>query len=281
MHKTSRETQGAISLHGNRKKAQRRNRDKVETMCFSGVTTMLNFFTTSNGFRSTLPVVSNLTAMNVWDGVCMCFIYASLLEFVCVNYVGRKRPMHNVVYRPGENPVTQVLLLTLLPSYIHDPPALFLFSPTLVRFVFPPLCKRSLFIHIGFAFISFFFSRFTIPKIQSHSQFSHPEFTERNSRHYFLSVWLCLWFFLFYCLFTPHCLYFMFFLLSSSRFLTNRHLFFLIFRSVRATRISRTFTRWLTKWISGEVLTLAIEFSSYSFFFTTNAGVDSPERDEL
>ncbi|XP_041970986.1 glutamate-gated chloride channel isoform X8 [Aricia agestis] len=74
-----------------------------------GVTTMLNFFTTSNGFRSTLPVVSNLTAMNVWDGVCMCFIYASLLEFVCVNYVGRKRPLHNVVYRPGENPVTQRL----------------------------------------------------------------------------------------------------------------------------------------------------------------------------
>ncbi|XP_018052312.1 PREDICTED: glutamate-gated chloride channel, partial [Atta colombica] len=74
-----------------------------------GVTTMLNFFTTSNGFRGTLPVVSNLTAMNVWDGVCMCFIYASLLEFVCVNYVGRKRPMHNVVYRPGENPVTQRL----------------------------------------------------------------------------------------------------------------------------------------------------------------------------
>lgn len=75
---------------------------------YAGVTTMLNFFTTSNGFRSTLPVVSNLTAMNVWDGVCMCFIYASLLEFVCVNYVGRKRPLHNVVYRPGENPVTQV-----------------------------------------------------------------------------------------------------------------------------------------------------------------------------
>ncbi|KAM7355367.1 pH-sensitive chloride channel 1 isoform 4-T7 [Cochliomyia hominivorax] len=75
-----------------------------------GVTTMLNFFTTSNGFRSTLPVVSNLTAMNVWDGVCMCFIYASLLEFVCVNYMGRKRPQHNVVYRPGENPVTQEII---------------------------------------------------------------------------------------------------------------------------------------------------------------------------
>ncbi|XP_059216194.1 uncharacterized protein LOC106086294 isoform X9 [Stomoxys calcitrans] len=80
-----------------------------EQHSWRGVTTMLNFFTTSNGFRSTLPVVSNLTAMNVWDGVCMCFIYASLLEFVCVNYMGRKRPQHNVVYRPGENPVTQRL----------------------------------------------------------------------------------------------------------------------------------------------------------------------------
>lgn len=78
---------------------------------YAGVTTMLNFFTTSNGFRSTLPVVSNLTAMNVWDGVCMCFIYASLLEFVIVNYYGRKSPKHNVVYRPGENPVAQVKYL--------------------------------------------------------------------------------------------------------------------------------------------------------------------------
>ncbi|PBC29407.1 Glutamate-gated chloride channel [Apis cerana cerana] len=86
---------------------KKRKGEEIKTIVFAGVTTMLNFFTTSNGFRSTLPVVSNLTAMNVWDGVCMCFIYASLLEFVCVNYVGRKRPMHNVVYRPGENPVTQ------------------------------------------------------------------------------------------------------------------------------------------------------------------------------
>ncbi|KAK6644312.1 hypothetical protein RUM43_000579 [Polyplax serrata] len=87
-----------------------------------GVTTMLNFFTTSNGFRSTLPVVSNLTAMNLWDAVCMGFIYASLLEFVCVNYVGRKRPLHNVVYRPGENPVTQ---LDILESLNNPAPPLF------------------------------------------------------------------------------------------------------------------------------------------------------------
>lgn len=57
-----------------------------------GVTTMLNFCTTTNSFRSTLPVVSNLTAMNLWDGVCMFFIYASMLEFICVNYLFRKWP---------------------------------------------------------------------------------------------------------------------------------------------------------------------------------------------
>ncbi|KAK8745218.1 hypothetical protein OTU49_000517 [Cherax quadricarinatus] len=79
-----------------------------------GVTTMLNFFTTSNSFRSTLPVVSNLSAMNVWDSVCMFFIYVSLLEFVVVNYVGRKRPKHNMAYMPGENAVIQ-----RIPQAIH------------------------------------------------------------------------------------------------------------------------------------------------------------------
>lgn len=56
---------------------------------------MLNFCTTTNSFRSTLPVVSNLTAMNLWDGVCMFFIYASMLEFIIVNYLYRKYPHHH------------------------------------------------------------------------------------------------------------------------------------------------------------------------------------------
>ncbi|XP_042889830.1 glycine receptor subunit alpha-4-like isoform X6 [Penaeus japonicus] len=86
-----------------------------------GVTTMLNFFTTSNSFRESLPVVSNLSAMNVWDSVCMFFIYVSLLEFVVVNYVGRKRPKHNMAYMPGENAVIQVLIENKhrIPQAIH------------------------------------------------------------------------------------------------------------------------------------------------------------------
>ena len=34
-------------------------------------------------------MVSNLTAMNMWDGVCMFFIYASFIEFILVNYLAR------------------------------------------------------------------------------------------------------------------------------------------------------------------------------------------------
>ncbi|XP_055926951.1 glutamate-gated chloride channel-like [Argiope bruennichi] len=65
-----------------------------------GVTTMLSFCTTTNNFRSSLPVVSNLTALNMWDGVCMFFIYSSLLEFVIVNYL----------YRKPVNPETETFL---------------------------------------------------------------------------------------------------------------------------------------------------------------------------
>lgn len=54
------------------------------------VTTMLNFCTTTNSFRSKLPVVSNINAMNLWDFVCMFFIYASMIEFIIVNYIYRK-----------------------------------------------------------------------------------------------------------------------------------------------------------------------------------------------
>lgn len=66
-----------------------------------GVTTMLNFCTTTNSFRSSLPVVSNLTAMNLWDFVCMIFIYASMLEFIIVNYLHRKMTRHHYNYQQG------------------------------------------------------------------------------------------------------------------------------------------------------------------------------------
>jgi len=65
--------------------------DAVPARTIIGVTTMLNYFTTSNSFRRTLPDVANLTAMNVWDGVCMCFVFTSFVEFVIVNSTGRRK----------------------------------------------------------------------------------------------------------------------------------------------------------------------------------------------
>ena len=69
---------------------------------------MLNFFTTSNGFRSNLPVVSNLTAMNLWDAVCMGFIYTSFLEFVVVNYLARWVQDLDIQKRKRDNAILDV-----------------------------------------------------------------------------------------------------------------------------------------------------------------------------
>jgi len=74
-----------------------------------GVTTMLNFFTTSNKFRAKLPVVSNLTAMNMWDGVCMFFIYASFLEFIVVNYLARWVQDPDTMRKKRENAILDSL----------------------------------------------------------------------------------------------------------------------------------------------------------------------------
>ena len=78
-----------------------------------GVTTMLNFFTTSNGFRSNLPVVSNLTAMNLWDAVCMGFIYTSFLEFVVVNYLARWVQDPEIQKRKRDNAILDVSLVAI------------------------------------------------------------------------------------------------------------------------------------------------------------------------
>lgn len=87
-----------------------------------GVTTMLNYFTTSNGFRSNLPVVSNLTAMNLWDTMCEFFIYTSFLEFVVVNYLARWVQDPEVKEQNKENPILQSLsIVTGTLSMAGDP----------------------------------------------------------------------------------------------------------------------------------------------------------------
>jgi cation transporter family protein len=85
--------------------------NSVPARTMLGVTTMLNFFTTSNGFRSNLPVVSNLTAMNLWDAVCMFFIYTSFLEFVIMNYLARWVQDPEEQKKKKDNPILDSLQL--------------------------------------------------------------------------------------------------------------------------------------------------------------------------
>ncbi|XP_022179618.1 glutamate-gated chloride channel-like isoform X2 [Myzus persicae] len=82
--------------------------DAVPARTIIGVTTMLNYFTTSNSFRRTLPDVANLTAMNVWDGVCMCFVFASFVEFVIVNCTGRRKVKSNVSSNAGSCSISKI-----------------------------------------------------------------------------------------------------------------------------------------------------------------------------
>ena len=55
-----------------------------------------------------MPVVSNLTAMNLWDAVCMGFIYTSFLEFVVVNYLARWVQDPDIQKRKRDNAILDV-----------------------------------------------------------------------------------------------------------------------------------------------------------------------------
>ena len=65
-------------------------------------------------FRSKLPVVSNLTAMNMWDGVCMFFIYASFIEFILVNYLARWVQDPEQQKKKKENAILDVSIMDVL-----------------------------------------------------------------------------------------------------------------------------------------------------------------------
>ncbi|XP_021364037.1 glycine receptor subunit alpha-4-like isoform X2 [Mizuhopecten yessoensis] len=56
-----------------------------------GVLTVLTITTQSSGARSALPRVSYIKAIDVWMSTCLIFVFASLLEYACVNVLTRKR----------------------------------------------------------------------------------------------------------------------------------------------------------------------------------------------
>ena len=56
---------------------------------FAWTNNRLTFLSAASSFRSQLPAVSNLEALNLWDSVSIVFIYVSLLELIIVDHLER------------------------------------------------------------------------------------------------------------------------------------------------------------------------------------------------
>ncbi len=66
---------------------------KIYIICeqiFEGMTTMLTLVTTSIASREKLPKVSYVHALDIWIASCVCFVFASLIEFAIVSFIYRR-----------------------------------------------------------------------------------------------------------------------------------------------------------------------------------------------
>ena len=68
------------------------------------MTTLLAMSTTQASINSSLPPVAYTKAIDVWSGVCVFFVFSSLLEYALVNYASRLVPRQNSRQRFLEKP---------------------------------------------------------------------------------------------------------------------------------------------------------------------------------
>ncbi|XP_035694435.1 glycine receptor subunit alpha-3-like [Branchiostoma floridae] len=55
-----------------------------------GITTVLTMTTQSTSSRASMPEVSYIRSIDIWMAVCQMFVFAALLEFAAVNFLGRQ-----------------------------------------------------------------------------------------------------------------------------------------------------------------------------------------------
>ena len=55
-----------------------------------GILTVLTLTNQRTNLASSVPAVSYVKAMDVWMAVCLCFVFAAMLEYALVNVMERK-----------------------------------------------------------------------------------------------------------------------------------------------------------------------------------------------
>lgn len=64
--------------------------DAIPARISLGVLTVLTITTQSSGIRSSLPRVSYVKAIDVWNSVCLLFVFSALLEYAYINVQTRR-----------------------------------------------------------------------------------------------------------------------------------------------------------------------------------------------
>ncbi|XP_061183669.1 glycine receptor subunit alpha-1-like isoform X1 [Saccostrea echinata] len=64
--------------------------DAIPARISLGVLTVLTITTQSSGIRATLPRVSYVKAIDVWNSMCLLFVFAALLEYAYINVQTRR-----------------------------------------------------------------------------------------------------------------------------------------------------------------------------------------------
>ncbi|KAL4230900.1 ligand-gated ion channel [Mactra antiquata] len=67
------------------------NVDAVPARISLGILTVLTMTTQRSMSNTALPRVSYVKAIDVWMAVCLCFVFAALLEYACVNVLARNQ----------------------------------------------------------------------------------------------------------------------------------------------------------------------------------------------
>ncbi|XP_045205766.1 glycine receptor subunit alpha-2-like isoform X1 [Mercenaria mercenaria] len=67
------------------------NVDSVPARISLGILTVLTMTTQRSMSNASLPRVSYVKAIDVWMAVCLCFVFAALLEYACVNVLSRSQ----------------------------------------------------------------------------------------------------------------------------------------------------------------------------------------------